>query len=266
MRLDSKPVRIGIVLSAGGLRGAAHLGVLRRLVRHHVPVEVMVGVSAGAIVAAYYTAVGLSVNEMIEQAAVFRGRHILMHGLTLRAHSRLKPYLRRFCGIIPQRLEQLETASFTTLHHGIKSLGIVCHDIDRHQPRYFSTLDSRGVRLSDVARASAAVPGVLPAKTMLIGTEVVRLADGGISDSLPIDFVRSGLGATHVIVSDCRYSAPPPPSGDASLIYIRPDLGGIRPLRAPAPALMKAVWRGEAAVTASVIDQIGRWTRVPVAS
>src|SRR6266436_1180100 len=122
--LDSKRVCIGLVLSAGGLRGAAHLGVLRRLVRHHVPVEVMVGVSAGAIVAAYYAAVGLSVNEMIEQAPVFRGRHILMHGLTLRAHRSLKPYLRRFCGIIPQRLAQLETASFMTLHHGIKRLGI----------------------------------------------------------------------------------------------------------------------------------------------
>jgi len=182
MLLDSKPVRIGIVLSAGGLRGAAHLGVLRRIVRHQIPVEVMVGVSAGAIIAAYYSAVGLSVNEMIEQAPAFRGRHILMHGLTLRSHPWLKPYLRRFCGIIPQRLEQLETASFTRLHHGINRLGIVCHDIDRNQPRYFSTIASCGVRLADVARASAAVPGVLPAKTMMIGTDVVRLADGGISD------------------------------------------------------------------------------------
>jgi predicted acylesterase/phospholipase RssA len=248
------------------LRGAAHLGVLRRLIRHQFPVEVMVGVSAGAIVAAYYAAVGLSVNEMIDQAPVFRGRHILMHGLTLRAHASLKPYLRRFCGIIPERLQQLETASFTTLHHGIKRLGIVCHDIDRNQPRYFSTLESSGVRLSDVARASAAVPGVLPAKTMMIGTDVVRLADGGISDSLPVDFVRSGLGATHVIVSDCRFSAQPLPSGDDSLIYIRPDLDGIRPLRAPAAALMTAVRRGEAAVTASVVDQIGSWMRLSVAS
>ena len=267
MLLDSKPVRIGIVLSAGGLRGAAHLGVLRRIVRHQIPVEVMVGVSAGAIIAAYYSAVGLSVNEMIEQAPVFRGRHILMHGLTLRSHPRLKPYLRRFCGIIPQRLEQLETASFTKLHHGINRLGIVCHDIDRNQPRYFSTIASCGVRLADVARASAAVPGVLPAKTMMIGTDVVRLADGGISDSLPVDFIRSPLlGATHVIVSDCRFSAPAPPPVDDSLIYIRPDLDGIRPLRAPRTALMKAVWRGEAAVTADVVDQIGSWTRVPVTS
>src|SRR3977135_2651749 len=138
MRLDSTPVRIGIVLSAGGLRGAAHLGVLRRLVRHHVPVEVMVGVSAGAIVAAYYAAGGLRINDMIEQAAVFRGRHILMHGLTLRAHPRLKPYLRRFCGIIPQRLEQLETASFATLHHGIKRLRLVWPRHHRNKPLYLS--------------------------------------------------------------------------------------------------------------------------------
>jgi NTE family protein len=267
MHVDSRPVCIGVVLSAGGLRGTAHLGVLRRIVRHRIPVEVMVGVSAGAIVAAYYAAVGLSVHEMIEQAPIFRGRHILMHGLTLRSHASLKPFLRRFCGIIPQRLEQLEAANFTTLHHGIKRLGIVCHDIERNQPRYFSTIESCGVRLADVARASAAVPGVLPAKSMMIGTDAVRLADGGISDSLPVDFVRSPpMGATHVIVSDCRYSAAAPPPGDDSLIYIRPDLDGIRPLRAPRTALMKAVWRGEAAVTAGVIEQIQTWMRVAAPS
>ena len=267
MRSDSKPVCIGVVLSAGGLRGTAHLGVLRRVIRHGIPVEVMAGVSAGAIVAAYYAAVGLSVHEMIELAPVFRGRHILMHGLTVRAHPLLRPFLRRFCGIIPGRLEQLERASFTSLHHGIKRLGIVCHDVDRNEPRYFSTAEAYGVRLADVARASAAVPHVLPAKVMMVGDDSVRLADGGISDSLPVDFARSPLmGATHVIVSDCRYSASTPPSGDDSVIHIRPDLDGIRPFRAPRTALMKAVWRGEAAVTPEIVDRIHSWMRVPVAS
>ena len=198
MSSESNPVRIGVVLSAGGLRGVAHLGVLRSLVRHRIPVEIIVGVSAGAIVAAYYAAVGLSVDEMIDQAPAFRGRHILMHGVTLRSPASLKPILRRFCGIIPVRLEQLEAATFTTLHHGVRRIGIVCHDIDRNHTRYFSTTDSRGVRLSDVARASAAVPRVLPAKTMIIEGDVVRLVDGGISDSLPVDFARSPrMGATH---------------------------------------------------------------------
>ncbi len=227
----------------------------------------MVGASAGAIIAAYYAAVGLSVEEMIEQAPTFRGRHLLMHGLTLRSHEVLKPYLRRFCGIIPRRLQQLDAASFTSLHHGIRRLGVVCHDIDRNQPRYFSTKDSRGVRLADVARASAAVRGVMPAKTMTIEADVVHLADGGISDSLPIDFARSlPMGATHVIASDCRSSAHAPPPEDDSLIYIRPDLDGIRPFRGPGTALMTAVQRGEAAVTADVIDHMRSWMRVAVAS
>ena len=137
------------------------------MVRHHIPVEVMVGVSAGAIISAYYAGVGLSVNEMIDLAPVFRGRHILMHGLTLRAHASIQPFLRRFCGIIPQRLRAAEVGRRfkTSLHHGVRRLGIVCHDIICHRPCYLFTAESHGVRLSDVARASAAVPGVLPAKT-----------------------------------------------------------------------------------------------------
>ena len=191
-------MRVGIVLSGGGLRGAAHLGVLRRIVRHHIPVPVMVGVSAGAIIAAYYAAVGLSVHEMIEQAPEFRGRHLVMHGLTLRAHPALKPYLRRFCGIIPQRLAQLELATFERLHHGVERLGIVCHDLCSNQPRYFSTADHQGLALADIARASAAVPGMFPPKTMTIGRDTARLIDGGVSDSLPTGFARSpAMGATH---------------------------------------------------------------------
>src|SRR4029079_9766443 len=108
----TSPVRIGLVLSCGGLRGAAHLGVLRQLGRHRIPVDVIVGASAGAIIAAYYAGVGLSVDDMIGDAPRFRGRHILMHGLTLRAPSRLKPLLRRFCGVIPTRLAELDAARF----------------------------------------------------------------------------------------------------------------------------------------------------------
>ena len=42
------PVRVAVVLSAGGLRGAAHAGVLRQLVRHGIRIDAIVGVSAGA--------------------------------------------------------------------------------------------------------------------------------------------------------------------------------------------------------------------------
>src|SRR5262245_33319460 len=44
------PARIGVVLSGGGLRGAGHVGVLQQLAAHKIPIDVIVGSSAGAIV------------------------------------------------------------------------------------------------------------------------------------------------------------------------------------------------------------------------
>ena len=45
---EMEGVRVGIVLSAGGLRGAAHVGVPGQLVRHGAPLlHAIVGVSAG---------------------------------------------------------------------------------------------------------------------------------------------------------------------------------------------------------------------------
>jgi predicted acylesterase/phospholipase RssA len=202
--------------------------------------------------------VGLTVNEMIEEAPTFRGHHIVMHGLTLRAHPKLKPYLRRFCGVIPERLRQLEAGRFDILHHGVERLGVVCHDLNRNQPCYFSTADDHGAPLAVVVRASAAVPRVLPSRTLTLGQRELRLADGGISDSLPIAFAQSAeLGATHLIVSDCRQIVSSRPPEVDNIVYIRPALEGVRPLRAP--RLMNAVWRGEAAVTAEILHRIQGW-------
>jgi NTE family protein len=250
-----------MVLSAGGLRGAAHLGVLRKILRHQIPIDVMVGVSAGAIIAAYYAAVGFTVDEMIADAPSFRGHHIVMHGLTLRAHPAIKPWLRRFCGVIPRRLAQLEAGNFRRLYHGVQQFGVVCHDLVTDQPCYFSTVNPRGAALADVVKASAAVPGVLPARTLTLGDVTVRLVDGGLSDGLPIEFARSpGMGATHLIVSDCRYALGSRPVDDDTVVYIRPDLQGLRPLRGPRLALVQAVAQGEAAVTDEILARILGWT------
>ena len=59
---DSWQTGIGVVLSAGGLRGVAHLGVIRRLVELGIPIDVLVGVSAGAIIAGFWAGVGLTVR------------------------------------------------------------------------------------------------------------------------------------------------------------------------------------------------------------
>lgn len=57
--------RVGIVLSGGGSRGIAHIGVLRALAEHGIEPEVVAGTSAGAIVGALYAA-GYPWDEMLE--------------------------------------------------------------------------------------------------------------------------------------------------------------------------------------------------------
>src|SRR5258705_11379110 len=98
---EHKPVRIGVVLSAGGLRGAAHVGVLRQLVRHGIPIDRIVGVSAGAVIAAYYAAVGLELDEFTADAERFRGRHLLAYSLNVLFDYRFENRLGRWCGVIP---------------------------------------------------------------------------------------------------------------------------------------------------------------------
>ncbi len=55
--------RIGLVLSGGGARGAAHIGVLKVLEELHVPIDAIAGTSMGAVVGGLYAS-GLTAREI----------------------------------------------------------------------------------------------------------------------------------------------------------------------------------------------------------
>lgn len=55
--------KIGLVLSGGGAKGAAHIGVLRVLEKYQIPVDYVVGTSAGSIIAAMYS-IGYTPDEI----------------------------------------------------------------------------------------------------------------------------------------------------------------------------------------------------------
>jgi NTE family protein len=263
-RGGSSSPRIGLVLSGGGLRGAAHVGVLQQLVAHDVPIAVIVGASAGAVIAAYYAAVGLSLEELEADARVFRGRHILAHSLRVRLHGRFERALAPLSGVIPERLEQLEAASFSHLHHGIGELGIVCHDLLTHRPCYFSSADDGGVRLGDAVRASASIPGLFPGIRVICRNTPLYLTDGGLSDCLPVAFAQQPpLSATHVVVSDCRWRSRRPQENGDNIVFVRPPLMGTGTLWTPSATLLAAVKDGAAAVTQQVLNRIRGWGHGP---
>ncbi|MDR3180473.1 MAG: patatin-like phospholipase family protein [Prevotellaceae bacterium] len=56
--------RVGLVLSGGGARGLAHIGVIQALEENGIPIDYVAGTSMGAIVASLY-AIGYSPEEMV---------------------------------------------------------------------------------------------------------------------------------------------------------------------------------------------------------
>lgn len=55
--------KVGLVLSGGGARGIAHIGVIKAMEENNIPIDYIAGTSAGAIVASMYS-MGLSPEEM----------------------------------------------------------------------------------------------------------------------------------------------------------------------------------------------------------
>jgi NTE family protein len=56
---------VGLVLSGGGAKGLAHIGVIKALEEYRIPIDYIGGTSMGAIIGGFY-AMGMSTDEMIE--------------------------------------------------------------------------------------------------------------------------------------------------------------------------------------------------------
>ena len=61
----SKSQKVALVLSGGGAKGLAHIGVIKALEENNIPIDCIAGTSMGAIVGALYAS-GYSTDEMIE--------------------------------------------------------------------------------------------------------------------------------------------------------------------------------------------------------
>jgi len=61
--LPAQAQKVGLVLSGGGAKGLAHIGVLKALEENNIPIDYVVGTSMGGIVGAMYAA-GYSPSEM----------------------------------------------------------------------------------------------------------------------------------------------------------------------------------------------------------
>ena len=88
--------RIGLALSGGAARGMAHVGVLRALEEHSIPIDVIAGTSAGALVGGVYAA-GVPLDEMEKIGRALHWRDIgrvTLSRLGVQTNARLETLLR----------------------------------------------------------------------------------------------------------------------------------------------------------------------------
>ena len=55
--------KVALVLSGGGAKGIAHIGVIKALEQNNIPIDCIIGTSMGAVIGGFYAA-GYSVEEM----------------------------------------------------------------------------------------------------------------------------------------------------------------------------------------------------------
>jgi NTE family protein len=63
--LVALPQQVGLVLSGGGAKGLAHIGLIKVLEDHNIPIDYVTGTSIGAIIGGLYAA-GFSPDDMLE--------------------------------------------------------------------------------------------------------------------------------------------------------------------------------------------------------
>lgn len=177
---------LSLALGAGGVRGFAHIGVLEALVERGFSISEIVGTSAGAIIGAFYAAVGLSLPELREFGLNLTSQHLFAWALLRRLPSHIRQRYAHIAGIIPGHLERLGNTSGRALQHGVERLGIVCYDVKRREEVFFHNLQE-GFPLEEAARGSASIPGFFPSRRCVVAGREYRLVDGGVINKLPVD-------------------------------------------------------------------------------
>jgi NTE family protein len=207
-----------VVLSGGGARGAAHIGVLKVLEQMHVPIDAIAGTSVGAVVGGLYSS-GLSAVQIeaimssVNWQDAFRDRPPRAE-LSFRRKEEDYDFLVKFpLGIrggklqLPKGLIQGESLTlmlrkltlpvarirdFESLPTPFRA---VATDLSTGEPVVMRAGD-----LTTAMRASMSAPGVFSP----VERDGRLLVDGGIAENLPIDVVRE-MNVDVLIVVDVGF-------------------------------------------------------------
>jgi NTE family protein len=201
----SKRPKVGLVLSGGGARGLAHIGVLEWFEKNHIPVDYLGGTSIGGLIGAMY-ATGMSPGEM--RAFIKTINWVSTFGTGIRYQDlsfRRKEDRREYPVEVELGLKHGQLSAPPGLSTGIE-VDLLIDKIafpysttskfdDLPTPFFCMATDIINAKevvmtngdLSSAMRATMSLPGIFPP----VQREGKWLVDGGVLNNIPTDVMRS---------------------------------------------------------------------------
>lgn len=175
-------VMVGLVLGGGAALGVAHVGVIRVLEKENIPIDIVVGSSMGALIAAIWST-GRNADELEIVAREFEQKSAM-----LKLFDPVIP----ISGLVGGRLIKLwlkKHLGTRTFYSAKIPLKIVSYDLVRREEL---VLESGS--LVDAVRESVAIPGVLEP----VQRDGRVIIDGGVLNPLPTNVLTS-MGVKKII-------------------------------------------------------------------
>ncbi|MEL6974424.1 MAG: patatin-like phospholipase family protein [Bacteroidota bacterium] len=160
---------VGLVLSGGGIRGMAHIGLIQAMQEHGIEADVVSGTSIGALVGALY-ANGNTVEEMLaffQETPLFQYNFFAINKPGFIDTERYYPIFKKY----------LPKDSFEALG---KKLYVVATDLLKGEERVFH----EGDLIKPLLASAALTPVFSP-----VDIEGTLFADGGVMNNFPKEYL-----------------------------------------------------------------------------
>ena len=162
---------ISLVLSGGGARGIAHIGVIQVLLENDFEIKNIAGTSMGALVGGLYAAGGLDdFTQWIVNADIKEAIKMLDFSLKLPGLIKANKIMHKIDGFLEIKEIENLPVSYTAIATDLKAMSEV---------RFTSG------KLIDAIRASIAIPSIF---TPVFKDHQILL-DGGLVNNIPIDHI-----------------------------------------------------------------------------
>jgi NTE family protein len=235
-----KPDRVVLVLSGGGMKAMAHVGVLRALAEAGMHPAEIVATSAGAMVGAM-VAGGLSYEAIVplvcsvkrEEVMALNRVALLLQGVGAQSLLKAGPLRALLHRLLPVH-------DFARLELPLR---VVATDLDDGASVVFGAAGRTDCSVPEAVYASMALPLYLP--PAVIGGR--RMADGGLLHVLPLE-PAAQIDADVVVAVDVGPVAPaPPPWMELAPPLVAAHDRAMAIVMADQKARMVAAWKGDPA-------------------